>query len=361
MKNTWYNITASAKSTDIYVYDEIGLWGVTAQDFVNETKDITGKIKVHINSPGGSVFDGYAIYSHLKGKDVEVYIEGLCASIATVIACAGKKIHMSENSLYMIHPASCGSYGTVKDHEKTIEVLSKINSGILNTYVTRTGMDREKISEMVEAETWLDSAEAKLYGFVDHVEEAMDVAATYTGNVPFKDNEKYQAFLAANMNNIINEDKEEDKEAEMLDDIMKALNVDTEDMILDSISALQDQVIAKEAREVELVAAANSAKIDSLVASGKIATNQVELAKKLLATDETLFNDFLASTTPVAVAQPKEGKQRLVVPVNATVGSTEKAFADLTAEEQEDLYNNFPEKYAALKEAHINNLYAKRN
>ena len=104
----WYNIQNKAESetADIYIYSEVGGFDVNAKSFIDELKSVKEKnLNVHINSLGGSVFDGLAIYNALKThtKTVTTKVEGIAASIASVIAMAGDKIEMAENSLFMIH------------------------------------------------------------------------------------------------------------------------------------------------------------------------------------------------------------------------------------------------------------------
>lgn len=106
--NSWFRMQASADNqVEIYIYDEIGYWGVTARQFVNDLKalgDVT-HINLHINSPGGDVFDGIAIFNALKhhGASITVHIDGLAASMASVIAMVGNPVIMPENTMMMIH------------------------------------------------------------------------------------------------------------------------------------------------------------------------------------------------------------------------------------------------------------------
>lgn len=116
-KNSWFRMQAQeGNSADIYIYDEIGYWGVTAKQFVANLKalgDIT-HINLHINSPGGDVFDGIAIFNALKhhGASITAYIDGLAASMASVIAMVGNPVIMPENTMMMIHYPSHYLMGT---------------------------------------------------------------------------------------------------------------------------------------------------------------------------------------------------------------------------------------------------------
>ena len=183
---SWYSINPieakKGKSTDIFIYDEIGVHGITAKSFLQDLKDLGGKdITLHINSTGGDVFEGQAIYTALKnytGK-VTAKIEGLAASMATVIALAADTIEMTSNSLFMIHSPMSNVFGNKSQMRKQINALEKVESTMLNVYSKRTGLDKEKISYMLDSETWLSADEAKEMGFVDAVSGKVEIVAKY--------------------------------------------------------------------------------------------------------------------------------------------------------------------------------------
>lgn len=183
---SWYAVTPieakHGKSTDIHIYDEIGVHGVTAKSFLEDLKDLKGKdITVHINSTGGDVFQGQAIYTALKnytGK-VTVKIEGLAASMATVIALAADKIEMTANSLFMIHSPMSNVFGNKSQMRKQINALEKVESTMLNVYSKKTNLSEEKIALMLDTETWLSADEALEFGFVDEVIGRVSVVAKY--------------------------------------------------------------------------------------------------------------------------------------------------------------------------------------
>jgi ATP-dependent Clp protease protease subunit len=181
-----YTIKAKgAEAGEIYIYGDIGEdWfgeGNTAKGFADELKAL-GAIKtldVYINSPGGSVFEGVAIYNILlrhRARKV-VHIDGLAASIASVIAMAGDEIVMARNSLMMIHNPWGIAMGEATDFRKMADSLDKIGGAITDTYVSRTGQSAEDVGAMMDAETWLNAEEAVAQGFADQVSEPMDVAA----------------------------------------------------------------------------------------------------------------------------------------------------------------------------------------
>lgn len=183
-KTKWYQIKALANgNTEIYVYDEIGYWGVTAKDFARDLKEV-GKgaaIDLHINSPGGSVTDGIAIYNLLKNhqNSVNIIIDGIAASMASVIAMAGDTITMPENALMMIHNPWGGAMGDADEMRKTADVLDKMKTALISAYASKTGLGDEEISAMMDAETWMTGAEAAELGFADQTSAEVKIAASF--------------------------------------------------------------------------------------------------------------------------------------------------------------------------------------
>ena len=206
MKGQWYNIQNKASETaDIYIFDEIGTYGVTAQDFIGEIKELKNTpINLRINSLGGDVFNGMAIYNVIKKREAKttVYIEGIAASIATIIALGADEVVMSENSLFMIHNAWGGTMGDAKDMRKSAETLEKISTELTEIYMKKTGLSYDVVSNMMDEETWLNSEEAYELGFVDTISDAIKVAAKYDVS-KFKNitNEQVQNKLNININN----------------------------------------------------------------------------------------------------------------------------------------------------------------
>ena len=182
MDRKWYEINNSVDVTDVYLFNDIGTFGVSAQSFVEEIKEYEGKeLAIHINSLGGEVFDGMAIYSIIQRRKAKttVYIEGIAASIASVIALAADEVIMSENSLLMIHNAWGGTQGDASEMRKQADVLDKITNEIAEIYVKKTNLPYDEIIRMMSEETWLTAEEAVALGFVDSISEPIKVAAKY--------------------------------------------------------------------------------------------------------------------------------------------------------------------------------------
>ena len=206
MNEKWYNIQNKAGETaDIYIFDEIGTYGVTAQDFISEIKGLKDMpINLRINSLGGDVFDGMAMYNVIKRREAKttVYIEGIAASIATIIALGADEVIMAENSLFMIHNAWGGTSGEAKDMRKTAETLDKITSELTDIYVKKTGLSYDALAEMMDEETWLNAEEAFRLGFIDTISDSIKVAAKYDVS-KFKNitQEEIKNKLSININN----------------------------------------------------------------------------------------------------------------------------------------------------------------
>ncbi len=182
----WYEIKAlSEEKAEIWIYEQIGedLWdgsGVTAKGFQKDLAAVkASQIDLHINSPGGVVFDGITIYNLLKQHPATIttYIDGLAASIASVIALAGDTVVMAANAIYMIHNPFGMAYGNAKELRAYADVLEKVGGSMLSAYKAKTGMDEAELLALLDAETWMTAAEAKEHGFVDEIAEEMDMAA----------------------------------------------------------------------------------------------------------------------------------------------------------------------------------------
>jgi ATP-dependent protease ClpP protease subunit/uncharacterized coiled-coil protein SlyX len=163
----------------IYIYGEVGKQ-VTLDTVLKEITPKATSYEVHIHSPGGEVFEGYAIYNALKntGKNITVKVEGVCASIATLIAAAGHRIVMNQKAQWMIHNPSVQVGGEAKDLRNAAAQLDRIKSQLIDSWVGRTKLSREQLSEMYDNETWLTPEQALEMGFVDEVQEVLKAAAS---------------------------------------------------------------------------------------------------------------------------------------------------------------------------------------
>lgn len=189
MNKKFWEIKNSADNTgEVFIYGDIVSWkwddtDVTAADFKKDL-DALGDIKtlnVYINSYGGSVFQGQAIYSILQRHSAEkhVYVDGIAASIASLIAMAGDKIYMPANAMMMIHNPIARCVGNAQDMRKTADELDKIREAMLPAYLDKAGdkLTEDKLIELLDAETWLTAQDCLAYGLCNEVLEDKQVAA----------------------------------------------------------------------------------------------------------------------------------------------------------------------------------------
>lgn len=170
----WYRIKAQATGpAQVTIYDEIGFLGVSADAFMRELAQIPGDIELHLNSPGGDVFDGIAIFNQLKQRPgvVSVVVDGLAASAASFIAQAASPGHlaMAPHSQLMIHDGFGMSIGNAADMREMADLLDKTSDNIAGIYADRTGKPAAYWRDKMRAETWLDDREAVAEGLADYV------------------------------------------------------------------------------------------------------------------------------------------------------------------------------------------------
>lgn len=173
-RTDWFKMSVKDDTAVIDIYDEIGYWGVTAKDFTADLRDLdVENIHINLNSYGGDVFDGVAIYNELVNHPANITIEitGIAASIASVIAMAGDEIRIGKNAQMMIHEAWGMAIGNAAEMRQTADLLDKIGGTIAETYADRAGGTVEGWREAMLAETWYTGAEAVEAGLADVVME----------------------------------------------------------------------------------------------------------------------------------------------------------------------------------------------
>lgn len=191
-----YTITNQADEAVVRIYDEVWFLGVNAQDLAADLDEITApKIRVEINSPGGDVWDGIAIYNALRAHPAEVTtrVDGMAASIASVIAQAGDRRVMLGGSQMMIHNASGLTIGDANVHAEMVEVLRQQDRVIAGIYAERSGSPADEFATLMDAETWMTATEAVERGLADEVVEP----ARPTGHAPTLHDEISSAVVAA--------------------------------------------------------------------------------------------------------------------------------------------------------------------
>jgi ATP-dependent Clp endopeptidase proteolytic subunit ClpP len=319
----YYHVEAKADEADILIYGEIGdSWfeeSVTARQFVVDVKDLekkVSKINVRINSPGGSVFDGLAIFNALQNSTAEVHTwnDGLAASMAAMVLMAGKTVHASKNSLLMIHSPSTYASGNAKDFRQALDALDKVQNSLIECLLPRTQKTRAEIEAQYFDYTdhWLSADEAKAEGFIDDViekeasvnqkvaaKEVQEMFAHMSEPIP-----KESGFmkLVATLKNIFTPEKKDsisndDMDIKTIQAALALSDTATETDVLDSIKKMGTDLSAARADH----GAEKAAKDSALKALAE------EKAAKALVEKE--FEDFKKSAGAVSAAlDPDLGK-----------------------------------------------------
>lgn len=230
-KGDWFRIVEAKKAGDptkVYIYDEIGFWGTNAKDFAAQLDEIdNSEIHLHINSPGGSVFDGLAIFNSLKNHKAKVtgIVDGMAASAASFILQAADTRQMSRNAQVMIHDAKAFAGGNADQMRKAADLLDRISNEIADIYAVRS--DQTKSADEFRAimragDQWYNGNEAMDAGLVDEVTDNPDPAEDAPSTNSWSA-EEVEAFiktpsekLAANANQLTIKNRVE--EAQMGDD-----------------------------------------------------------------------------------------------------------------------------------------------
>lgn len=184
----WYRIQAAGEGGQpgivIEIYGDIGMWGITAADFIRDLKaqdDGVSPVTVAINSPGGDLFDGIAIHNALQrlGARVTVRIDGACYSSASVIASGGQRVTMADNALLMIHNPWTYAAGDSEELRKVADIMDQALEGIVASYQHRPlTIDDAELRGLIASETWMTAVEAKDIGFVDEITAGTAIKAS---------------------------------------------------------------------------------------------------------------------------------------------------------------------------------------
>ncbi|MFZ4536891.1 head maturation protease, ClpP-related [Propionivibrio sp.] len=277
----WYALSKNAdESSDITIYDAIGAGGVSAKQFIKDLAGIKGHINLRLNSPGGSITDGAAIIAALKRHTAgfTAWVDGLAASMASVIACAADQCYMAEGSMMMIHRAATVSMGDAADLRKDADLLEKFEKSLVNVYIKKTGLSADEINMMLSAETWLDPLEAIALGFADGISETPEATALAT---PAQMRSRFDMFLNGMTEKPLNEDKPEEEVVAATVEEALAVVVEIASMI-EGLSD-EDKVTVKDALK-ELVAGDSEVETESEDGMPKepvASVNAIALAEKI--------------------------------------------------------------------------------
>lgn len=251
------------ESGEIYIYGDIcdEKWfdeDVTPKEILDSLNAL-GKLKsvdIHLNSYGGSCIAGNAIinildsYRRKNKATINVYIEGIAASMGSGIASVGDKVYMAENSLFMVHKPLSYAIGNADDFQKTIEVLDKTEETLISNYMRRFKGTEEELRQMMADETWLTANEALEWGFADEVISGVKVAASAKGiKIGNQEFENKVADMIKNKYPNINLEKEEhgltydEKLGEygITQDLFDTLNLES-DKVMEIVNRVMDSV-----------------------------------------------------------------------------------------------------------------------
>ena len=274
---SWYAIqqTEDGPATEIHLYDEIGGYGVGAKQFIADLKRNSGnRIHLRINSVGGSVTEGLAIANAIKRHKggVTAHIDGLAASMATVIAVSADETAMSDNAIFMIHEPWSVGQGTADDLRAEAEVLDKMKKSLVRAYTKKTGLDDEEVEEMMKAETWMNAEEALSSGFVDYIEDGLEAAASVSVETARARFDKFQNSMRKTAKTI----KAEEAAPEVVEPTVSVTDSPvTEDAV--DISS-EDNMNAELQAKVDALQAELNAKVE---AEAAVAQASEDIAKEL--------------------------------------------------------------------------------
>lgn len=272
----------------IKIYDTIDpMWGYGLADLEADLRNAGGEdIHVKIQSGGGSVFEGLAIYNTLKNYEGQVTTEivGLSASIASVIFLAGDKRIVNEAGFLMIHEAWTMTAGGASDLREDAELLDQINAQILDIYQRVTGMDREVLAEKMSKDTYMGAEELMELGFVTEVNEGVKLVASinkFTNKQLKKEPQQMAEQEKTQVESLEAQNKEIEAKLAEKDAKMAELSAEIEALKASQEEAIKAGIEAEKQRESEIL---NSC----------LHEKQAEFAKELVAKGESVVNAKLA-------------------------------------------------------------------
>ncbi len=306
-KKSWYNIACKKddKTAEICIYGIIGDWDISASQFITELKQYEDLdiLNVRLNSPGGDVFDGIAIYNVLNEHKatVNMFVDSEAASIASVIAMAGDKVTMFDTSMMMIHKPTVLTYGNADRLRNDANLLDKIQNNIMKSYKTKVkDLSDADLNDMMKKETWMDADEAKVFGFADEViknDKPEDVAAHFLSmadndifkqfkNVPLK----IQALVTRGKPQPQNKGGEPPVVPTKVENVIKPEIQEDVPMTPEEIKAIQDKAVLDQKAAADAAKAEERARVQDITAAGKMLNVKPELVEKAI-TDGVSYVD----------------------------------------------------------------------
>jgi ATP-dependent Clp endopeptidase proteolytic subunit ClpP len=352
MSRHWYAIQQTADGeAEVSIYDEIGFGGVTAKSFLAELKKLSGqRVHLRINSVGGSVVEGAAIYNALRRHKggLVVHIDALAASMASVIAMAGDETLIADNALVMIHNPWGMTMGDADELRKEADILDKLKATLVNAYVRKTGMEAEQVAQMMDDETWLDATEAVALGFADAIEDGIEAAASITPEAARARFDTFQNSMARKTTKNIK--AEEAAPAEVVAE--PVVEAPVTDGAVDTSS--EDNMNAELQAKVDLLQADLAAKVEAEAAQAQVAEDAAKELETLKGEIDRLSSEVAARDEEInalRAASKSAGEQAAAIV--ASVGlepvvvqpaeqelSAAQIFNSLTGAEAVEFYRN---------------------
>lgn len=297
MRN-WYSITppkAKGEPTEVYIYNEIGMWGITASEILRELKAIKGDILVRINSPGGSVTDGLAIYNALRRRSgrVDTVVDGWACSMAAIILLAGETRSMGEGSSVMVHAPSIYAGGTAEELRKQAELLDKWHAELRAILLDRTGADEATVDQWMSGDTWFFGEEAVDAGLATETFSQAKVAACFD---PAACIQKFTTPPAAKALEVFAHEPQ--TEEIRMKEMLKALGLKedaSEQSAVEAVNALGARAAAAEAAREAAEATANQATAKAEAAEAKATAAETARKEAISALAETAAKALRAS------------------------------------------------------------------
>ena len=283
---------------EIYIYDSIGGFGISANEFIDELKGLgdVETINLRIASGGGSIVEGNTIFNALKRHSAKVvtHVDSLAASMASVIAMAGDEIHMAANALLMIHNPWTMSMGGAEQLRKDADLLDKMESNIRTSY-GRSNLSAEELDAAMEEETYYTAEEALENGFIDVISDA-NLAAASIGDM--ESLKEFSAIPQAKIDGIKIECQA--RQIEVCNAQIEKLQNEI-DLHEEQVALIQNEIVDSK-EEVELL---KTEHIDALaLATEQTAQAIAEKAAELLAESGTpAIEDAIEEETPKAMTE----------------------------------------------------------
>ena len=233
--------------TEVFIFSEID--ELTCYTIINRLENVSKDtpLKIHISSEGGDVISGFKIAEYLKTFNyTEAYIEGVCFSIATLIALSTNKVYMTKNSFFLIHNPFTEISGDANKMEATIETLRNIENNLIHCYIEKTNLDVDYIKNIMNKEEWMSSSRAMELGFIDEIIEDRyniynykNILNKFGDNVPRTFINKYKDAYKINKGETIMKDHniENKEEQEIKNEVEEKVEDKIEDKIEDVVEA----------------------------------------------------------------------------------------------------------------------------